>query len=149
MMMATIYLIQYFILLPLRLEHSIFQQFWLGKGAVGAKQSLPSIVAVLIDALEKQKIPADVGKSASPAEGHDSTTVRLLTDIVYGIKRGKAPFVLKEWHSDFESYDILTADSVGVSVWIPLGAVNHTVEGGSLIIANQSLVDTAICPSGI
>ena len=116
------------------LEERTFQDFWLGNGEVGSSQPLPAVVAVIVQALAEQEGRAQeqiaVAQAADPAGETDSTgvRVRLLTDIVYGIKQGKAPFVLKEWHTDFESYDILTQDSPGVSVWIPLGPVDDVKE---------------------
>jgi hypothetical protein len=62
-------------------------------------------------------------------------SVRLVTDIMYGVPAGSSPRTLGTWHFDTESYDVLSEASPGVSVWIPLTAIDAEV-GGSLELVN-------------
>ena len=105
------------------LEQRQYRSFWLSGGG----HALAPMVASLMQ------------------ENQTDGTVRLLTDIIYGIKKGYAPFVLREWHTDLESFDILTPESAGISIWIPLSDIDHQVNGGSLLVVNNSLVDSEQC----
>jgi hypothetical protein len=110
------------------LEQREYRSFWLDDGRGG--RSLAPMIASLVH------------------DERSDGTVRLLTDIIYGIKKGSAPFVLQEWHTDSESFDILSPDSEGISIWIPLSDIDHTVDGGSLLVAKHSLVDEKQCQKG-
>jgi hypothetical protein len=65
----------------------------------------------------------------------DDSSVRLVTDIMYGVAVGIHPRTLGSWHFDTESYDVLGDESPGVSVWIPLTDIDARV-GGSLKLVN-------------
>lgn len=79
-------------------------------------------------------IPQLVGDLVLP-DGEGS--IRLLTDLMIGIPRGRVPLDVGSWHKDTYSYDILTPDSEGHSVWTPLVDIDPERNGGSLYIVSK------------
>lgn len=69
-------------------------------------------------------------------EGEGS--IRLLTDLMIGIPRGRVPLDVGNWHKDTYSYDILTPESEGHSVWTPLVDIAPQQNGGSLFIVSKA-----------
>eukprot|EP00045_Choanoeca_perplexa_P001346 m.19033 g.19033 ORF g.19033 m.19033 type:complete len:360 (+) comp10885_c0_seq1:160-1239(+) len=77
---------------------------------------------------------------ASLAAGvKNQTTARLLTDLAVGFYKHKRPRVLATYHQDRYSYNIISAESAGITVWIPLSNIDARTQGGSIKLVSNAL----------
>ena len=62
-----------------------------------------------------------------------SDSPKLVTDLTITLPKGRKPKYIGDWHYDTCSYDIISINDLGISLWIPLNRINSS-EGGSLYV---------------
>jgi hypothetical protein len=74
------------------------------------------------------------------------SSIRLITDNVYGTLKNMHPASEGQWHKDHEHFNVVGDSDPGISVWIPLSdGVNETKCGGAVHLVNRSKVSRREC----